>query len=98
MDNFIKPVKEKQEPFQVWSSKYALTSGIYEVTVTQHPDQPAIVRVVGSKDFEILLGNEWHRTQEDAVKRAKVVRDAKIRTLTKQINKLMGLNFEGKTK
>jgi hypothetical protein len=94
MDNF----KAEQESFQAWITKYALTSGIYEVTVTLVPDNPDMVRVMGSKDFEVYLGNNWHRTREDAVKRAEVVRSAKIQTLTKQISKLKGLSFEEKTK
>lgn len=81
-------------PFQAWISKFALTVGLYEKTVTQTSD-PEVVRVVG-RDSKVYLGEglEWHRTREGAVQRAKVLREAKIASLEKRILKLRGLSFE----
>jgi hypothetical protein len=38
-------------------------------------------------------GKEWHRTREGAVERAEQIRSSKIRSLMKQIEAAMAINF-----
>lgn len=39
-------------------------------------------------------GREWHRTKEEAMERAKVLKEKKIASLRKQIEKISALDFE----
>jgi lipocalin len=82
-------------PFQAWISKYALTRGLYEVTVTQSVNDPTFDRVVGvQNEGYVDEGKNWHRTRGEAVLRAKDLRDARVASLRKQISKLEGMTFE----
>ena len=44
-------------------------------------------------DHETAHGNDWHRTEADAVARAEQMRVKKIASLEKQIAKLKKLSF-----
>jgi hypothetical protein len=80
--------------FQAWISKYALTRGLYEVTVTQSVNDSTTIHVVGAREMYFDEGKNWHRTRDEAVLRARDLRDAKIDCLKKQIAKLNRLTFE----
>lgn len=75
----------------VWISKYALTKGIYEVEVNTTDSEYMIVDK--NNPISFYHKNEWHKTKEDAIKRAIELRDKKIKSLEKQIDKLKNMEF-----
>ena len=86
-------MKEKNEPFEVFVTKYALTTGITCNLVTMYG--PNMVCEEGRKSLMSYHGKDWHTTFEDAVARANEMREKKIKSLKKQIAKLEGLVFDG---
>lgn len=80
---------------KVWITKYALTTGVYEVEV-DHCVGDNMVRVSGSwnsNEYFHNEGKEWHLTQDDAKKKAEDMRLKKIESLKKQLTKLEKLDF-----
>ncbi|WP_431785830.1 hypothetical protein [Paenibacillus lactis] len=78
---------------KVWISKYALTTGIYEIEAreTHSPNM-----VVDAKDSLAMYhgeGKEWHKSKEEAIKRAEIMRKKKIESLEKQLQKLKEMKF-----
>ena len=74
-------------------TKYALTTGIYEIEATVCTDiNPKMIsRTDGFK--ECYHKPDWHETQAAARKRAETMRIRKIMNLDWQIKKLEQLNF-----
>ena len=82
--------------FVGYVTKYALTSGIQKMEL----------ETCGASDFMVSSipgagmlaahyhGNDWHRTFDEAKKRAEVMRDAKIKSNRKAIAKLEAMTFE----
>lgn len=81
------------ETFTGYITKYALTAGVREA-ILQEDDTPGMVRQVGAGYHVYYHGKDWHRTREDAIKRAEEMREAKIKSLRKSLAKLEALNFE----
>ena len=80
---------------KVWISKYALSKGIYEREVKQGEIYPDTVYINAWREsFHGGEGKEWHKTREDAVRRAEEMRIKKIASLKKQIEKLEKMKFE----
>lgn len=75
---------------KVWISKYALSKGIYAEEVSEEREG-----VVRSSDWAWLYveGKQWHRTPEDALRRAEEMRVAKLASLRKQIAKVEKMDF-----
>ena len=79
---------------KVWITKYALTDGIIEVDA----ELCGLDMISASWDngtrcnnFE---GQEWWNTKKYAIKHAEEMRQKKIASLKKQIEKLEGVRFE----
>lgn len=81
---------------KVWITKYALVVGIiekeaeylselHEGTIKTKSDRPS---------YYYGEGEEWHRTEESAIKKAEELRQKKIASLKKQIEKLEMMRFE----
>jgi len=87
---------------KVWVTKYALTEGILELEAQDtHPLKIGIwvryAETSANAGFGTYLygeGKEWHRTREAAVKRAEEMRQAKIKSVRKQLAKLEEMRFE----
>lgn len=78
---------------KVWITKYALTKGIYEAEVADaEPGETMVVQKTGY-GFNYFHRNDWHRTEEEAKKRADEMRVAKLASLRKQVNKLERMKF-----
>jgi hypothetical protein len=84
-----------------WITKYALTKGIIESEVEECGNVAGelggmvALRRAGSLDqYFHGEGKEWHRTYEAALKKADEMRQAKIKSLQKQIAKLQGVEFK----
>lgn len=84
--------------FIVWVTKWALTKGVYQIEVEDCFDTSSkMVKQIRSFHLSCstyLHGNEWHRTKNDAVKRAEEMRERRLRSLEKQIAKIKSLDFE----
>lgn len=86
---------------KVWISKYALTQGIEEknavVCSNINIDMIEIVNTekhfIGNEYYH-GEGKEWHKTKEEAIKRAEELRLKKIKSVEKQLEKLKSLKFK----
>lgn len=83
---------------KVWITRYALTSGIFEVEATLSDRSPSMVTYRRSPDslLEFAHGNDWHVMRETAVARAEEMKIAKLQSLEKQIRKVSKITFEAK--
>lgn len=81
---------------KVWITKYALTKGIFEIEaercITIDNDMISEAGVNYNTCYH-GEGRQWHLTKESAHKQALKMRDAKIKSLQKQIEKLNKLTF-----
>lgn len=79
---------------KVWITKYALTQGIFEVEgeTTQTPGMFHAPKT--EKSFaRSFFKPEWHETKEEAIAQAKKMREAKLKSLEKQIAKIKAIQF-----
>lgn len=80
---------------KVWVTKYALTRGIIETEIDEQT--PGITFFMNGMHFDTnAVGVYWHTTKKGAVLRAEQMRQEKIVSLKKQIEKLEGMKFEKK--
>ena len=83
---------------RVLITKYALTTGIECAEVELDDRWPKSVYRMGKSGLSGVFfngeGKDWHRTPESAIKRAEIMRDEKIISLKKQINKLERKTFK----
>lgn len=77
---------------KVWITKYALTTGIYEIEAEITENGSAYDMHASLPTFYCKEGKDWHRTKEDAIQRAEAMRQKKIASLKKQIEKLEKVN------
>ena len=75
---------------KVWITKYALTRGIFELEV----DSCGIDVVNGKESLYPYFEGDWRKTKEEAVLRANCMREQKIKSLKKQIEKLEKMKFD----
>ena len=79
---------------KVWITKYALTSGIKEIEC-EDCENGAVKEIENPlPTFYHGEGKEWHRTKESAIQKAEEMRQKKIASLKKQIEKLEEMRFE----
>jgi hypothetical protein len=96
-------IASEKKIITAWITKYALTKGIIQAEVEECGN------ALGEFGGMIFLykksgeswpqyfhgeGKEWHRTHEAALKKADEMRQAKIKSLQKQIAKLQGVEFK----
>ncbi len=82
---------------KVWITKYALTFGIKEADGESGsaPNMICVKPIEAGFAFESYFhGKDWHTDKASAVKRAKEMQEAKIKSLEKHIAKLKKLDFE----
>lgn len=81
---------------KVWITKYALTHGISECEAERCSNiNNEMIEIIGSPyEYYHGEGKEWHLTKESAINKAEEVRDKKIKTLQKQLEKLQNMKFE----
>jgi hypothetical protein len=78
---------------KIFSTKYWFTRGIEELETVGAPyaDVARVHENPGSSkcDYDYLVdeGDEWHRTREEAVKRAEVLRARRLGNLRKKMEK-----------
>ena len=80
-------------PMKIWVTKYALTIGIQELETEIDPCCPTLAKVKGYLGWFHGSRHEWHRTREAAVARAEAMRQAKIKSVRKQLCRLEAMKF-----
>lgn len=82
----------------VYITKYALTKGIQKCEVRGDCDsKKAVVTVVwegGLNGVAYFHKPYWHTTKEDAVIHARFMRDNKVASMRRQMEKLHNLEFD----
>lgn len=79
---------------KAWITKYALTSGIIEMEGEITNSGSLYDMNAGFPTYYHGEGREWHRTKESAIAKAEEMRQKKIASLKKQIEKLEKMKFE----
>lgn len=79
---------------KVWITKHALTRGIIEADAERQSDDGKTIYGEGWAWSYRGQGVEWCKTKAAAIERAKEMRDKKIESLKKQIEKLESMKFE----
>ena len=79
---------------KVWITKYALTSGIFEVDA-ETCTSPSLIAVRTPGELTAYFhNNDWHKSKEDAIARAEAMRTKKIASIRKSIAKLEEMSFD----
>lgn len=77
----------------VWITKYALTHGITKAEAEECSSPGMIAVSRPGCLIQFFHGNEWHRSESEAVARAEKLRTDKIASLEKQIKRIKALTF-----
>ena len=80
---------------KVWITKYALTEGIQEIEADDRSGGDGMVKRIDA-DWGPYFhgeGKEWHRSRDAAVVRAEAMRQAKIKSVKKQLERLERMTF-----
>ncbi len=77
--------------FHVYITKYAITDGLQEMIVEDRFDISPDMVIAGR--YKIYHKPHWHRTREEAIKQAEMMRAKKISSVKKQIARLENLVF-----
>lgn len=81
---------------KVWITKYALSSGIFQIEGEISATNQDAIKVQRAGRYPELFwkeGKDWHKTEESAKEHCRLMREAKISSLNKQIQKLKNLKF-----
>lgn len=83
---------------KVFITQHALTAGIVEADAEISTTCETMIKIQDPKVFSGTWychgkGKNWHTDLESARKRASAMRDAKIKSLEKSLEKLMDLKF-----
>ena len=80
---------------KVWITKYALTKGIIEVDGELiSSDFVSILNRGVSLPTHWFYKGDWHSDKQSAIKKAEEMRQKKIESMKKQIQKLEEMRFE----
>ena len=86
------------EPFKIYITKWCLSAGIEPATAYRHPVNAEWVIVAdGRFKTMILTSDQWHESEEAAVKWAEKLRKRAIEQDRKRLADLEALTFGGKT-
>lgn len=92
--------REKEETFDAWVTKYALSSGIRKVTARRSSSDPETMISYknggGSWSTEYAHKNEWWTTEQDALDWAEGMRRKKLASLKKQIERFEAMKIRVK--
>lgn len=80
---------------KIYVTKYALSSGIFSAEAQVSTDgKRASYKQEGGYFDECAHGQDFHLTEELALKRAEEMRIKKLKSLDKQIKKVSAIKFE----
>lgn len=77
---------------KVWVTKYALTQGIEEVEAEKSLYGNGVI-ILGDYGHAFYKHGEYATSYEEAIKQAEVLREKKIKSLKKQLDKVKNLKF-----
>lgn len=83
----------------VWITKYALTQGIlvyHNVDLNEDGTMVSVNRLGHMSLCFHIEGRDWHRTEVAAFARCFKIRDARVKSLEKELDKLEDIRFEVK--
>lgn len=88
-----KTTNDESTEFTAWITKYALTSGIFTTRAVECSN--GMARDTKAKYMSLYHGEgrDWHRTEESARRRFDEMREAKIHSVVRQLNKLKTMKF-----
>lgn len=78
---------------RMWIAKYALSKGLYEAEVKTGNTNANFVYPMGSWNG-LKVGRDAFHDKAAAVERAEAMREAKVKSLNKQIKTILALNFD----
>jgi hypothetical protein len=78
---------------RIWVTKWALTAGVMEHEAIECPGFPGMVEVPPTEPGTMKYtlhgeGKEWHRTEQDAIRKAIEMGDKKIAAIKRQIKRI----------
>lgn len=79
---------------KAWITKYALTQGISERDIRSFDDETAEDITGGHLRAQYYHKGEWHKSRSVAIAKAEEMRNKKIASLKKQIEKLENMKFD----
>lgn len=79
---------------KVFISKYALTTGIFDVYDAEQSGDRMICFKSCAGYLQYVHKPHWHETKQEAIEKAENMRLKKIASLKKQIEKLEKMRFE----
>lgn len=82
---------------KVWITKYALTSGIFVIEDAEKTENGVLWQTTG-RMIESYHGKDWHETWESARDRAEEMQVKKIKSLKKQMYKILAMKFHNPDK
>ena len=89
------PDKDKEATRTVWIWKYALTKGIFSIEAhLVKASNTWYASTIGIAAGPGTLYSEWTNTREEAVVEAEKMRDRKLNSLAKTLQKLQALTWE----
>lgn len=74
-------------------TKYALTQGIIVRCGDVQPTRTDVIHTINGVYNEYFHKPFWHVRKEDAIEHAEKMRDSKLKSLAKQIERLENLKF-----
>lgn len=91
------------ETVTIWVTKYALTDGVrkFEVPAGDVDDRMVVIRPQSLHEMTWYVhgkGRDWHQSEEEALKRAEVMRVDKIASAERQIQRLRNLAIKVKAR
>lgn len=89
MGNDLRP----EDKIKAWITKYALTQGIFEIDARVCSQVSETMIEDNNQQGLHYHGNDWHRTKEEAIKKAENMRTKKIEFIKKQLVVLENLDF-----
>jgi hypothetical protein len=78
---------------KIYITKYALTEGIIKIDADLVPGSTNMVFVKGANYDCYYHRDEWHKTRAEANQRAETMRQRKIVSVKKQLEKLEATSF-----
>jgi hypothetical protein len=79
---------------KVWVTKYALTTGLFEMTAEIIDRGPRHIYAKGKGPAGgSIFTREWVKTREEAVTKAETMKEARIKSLKRTIIKLQAKKF-----
>lgn len=78
---------------KIWITKYALTTGIYEIEAKETHSPSMVSDANHPLSMYHGEGKEWHKSKEDAIQMAEMMKNKKIESLEKQLKKVKKLKF-----